>query len=41
MPKNASIKEKIKWHTSHAKNFDCRDPKVQLQKLKLGNYSRE
>ena len=41
MPKNAGIKEKIKWHTGHAKNCDCRDSKVQLQKLKFGNYSRE
>jgi hypothetical protein len=34
MPKSASIKQRVKWHTGHAKNCDCRDSKGYLQKLK-------
>ncbi|MDD5551747.1 MAG: hypothetical protein PHI88_01100 [Candidatus Pacebacteria bacterium] len=34
MPKNASLKEKIKWHEGHAKNCNCRDSKAHLKKLK-------
>jgi hypothetical protein len=34
MPKNASLEEKIEWHTGHAKHCNCRDSKTHLLKLK-------
>jgi hypothetical protein len=34
MPKNASIEEKIIWHTGHARNCSCRESKEHLIKLK-------
>jgi len=33
MPKNPTIKEKIEWHKGHAKNCDCRDSTIHLEKL--------
>ncbi|HEX6977084.1 MAG TPA: hypothetical protein VF185_01830 [Patescibacteria group bacterium] len=33
MPKNPTIKERIKWHISHAKNCDCRPIPPKLQEL--------
>jgi hypothetical protein len=41
MPKNATLTQKIKWHTAHSKNCNCRNSKGYLQKLTSGNYSRE
>lgn len=35
MPKNATVKEKIQWHTSHSKNCDCRDSKAHIKKLQV------
>ncbi|MEO6304449.1 MAG: hypothetical protein ABIP51_14885 [Bacteroidia bacterium] len=35
MPKNATLKEKIKWHISHQKNCNCRPiPDKLLIKIK-------
>ena len=34
MPKNATLDEKIKWHTGHAKHCKCRDSFAFLRKLK-------
>ncbi len=35
MPKDATAKEKIQWHTSHSKNCDCRDSKAHIKKLQV------
>lgn len=39
MPVNASIEERIKWHTEHLKNCKCRTDlpgslKLQMQRVK-------
>ncbi len=35
IPKNASLEERIRWHTEHAKHCDCRPiPKNLLPKIK-------
>lgn len=34
MPENATLEEKIKWHTGHAKHCGCRDSASHLVKLK-------
>jgi len=34
MPQNPTIKERILWHTGHAKHCSCRDSKPHLLKLK-------
>ena len=34
MPKNATLEQRIKWHTGHAKHCQCRDSKSNLTKLK-------
>ncbi len=36
MPKNATLKERIVWHTGHAQHCQCRDSKSYLRKLKIG-----
>ena len=38
MPKNATLKQKIKWHEGHAKNCNCRDSTTHLLKLQAINY---
>jgi hypothetical protein len=35
MPKNATLREKIKWHEGHAKNCNCRDSSARLKKLRI------
>ena len=34
MPEKATTKQKIKWHTGHAKNCSCRDSASHLVKFK-------
>jgi len=34
MPKNATLKEKMKWHEGHIKNCACRNSVLHLKKLK-------
>jgi hypothetical protein len=33
MPKNPTLKERIKWHIAHAKNCACRAIPPKLQEL--------
>ena len=34
MPEKATLEEKIKWHTGHARHCNCRDSRSHLLKLK-------
>lgn len=34
MPPNATIEQKIVWHTAHAENCKCRDSIIHLEKLR-------